>query len=197
MTSVEDAMAAAELGADAIGLVFYKPSPRHVTIEQARAISSALPPFIARVGLFVDAPAAEVRTIAQAAALDTLQFHGDESAENCAAFGRPYIKAVRMHEHIDVHAYRRRYASAAALLLDASVSDKPGGSGQAFDWGRVPKDLDIPVILAGGLTAANVQAAIRQVRPFAVDVSSGIEARKGVKDRRKMSEFMQKVRECQ
>ncbi len=197
MTRVEDAVAAAQLGADAIGLVFYAPSARSVDIERARVISQAMPPFVSRVGLFVDPTPAEVRAIVEGVGLDVLQFYGEESPESYAAFGRPYIKAVRMREDTDLRAYARRYANAAALLLDSYVPEVPGGSGKSFDWGRVPVDCGKAVILAGGLTADNVQDAINRVRPFAVDVSSGIEASKGVKDVAKMRAFMQRVKQCQ
>lgn len=197
MTRVEDAVAAAQLGADAIGLVFYAPSARFVDVERARAISQAMPPFVARVGLFVDPPPAEVRAIVEAVGLDVLQFYGEESPETYAAFGRPYIKAVRMHEDVELRTYAQRYANAAALLLDSYVPEVPGGSGKSFDWGRVPVDCGKAVILAGGLTADNVRDAISRVRPFAVDVSSGIEASKGVKDVTKMRAFMQRVKQCQ
>lgn len=194
ITRVEDGLAAAHFGADAIGLVFYAPSPRHVTVEQARAIARALPPFVTRVGLFVDATADEVCATIEAVGLEILQFHGNEPADTCDAFVRPYIKAVRMAAGVDLHAQQRNYPGAAALLLDAHVEHAPGGSGESFDWGRVPRDLRKPVILAGGLTPANVNNAIMQVRPFAVDVSSGVEKAPGIKDERKISEFMCAVR---
>lgn len=197
MTRVQDALAASALGVDAIGLVFYPPSARCVSVEQARAISRALPPFVTRVGLFVDAPGEEVRAIADAVGLEMLQFHGEEPEDVYAAFGRPYIKAVRMRAGLDLGAYAGRYPRAAALLVDSYVPDVAGGSGQSFDWRQVPADLGKPVILAGGLTAENVCQAIMQVHPFAVDVSSGIEASAGTKDLAKMHAFMQRVRECQ
>ncbi len=194
ITRVEDGLAAAHFGADAIGLVFYAPSPRHVTVEQARVISRALPPFVTRVGLFVDATADEVYATIEAVGLEVLQFHGNEPAESCDAFARPYIKAVRMVAGVDLHAQQSNYPGAAALLLDAHVEHAPGGSGELFDWGRVPRDLEKPVILAGGLTPANVHDAIMQIRPFAVDVSSGVEKAPGIKDESKISEFMCAVR---
>ncbi len=197
ITRVADGLAAARLGADAIGLVFYAASPRHVTAEQARAISGALPPFVTRVGLFVDATADQVRATVDAVGLDVLQFHGNEPADTCGAFARPYIKAVRMAAGIDLHAQQSSYPGAAALLLDAHVEHLPGGSGTTFDWGRVPRDLEKPLILAGGLTPANVNDAIVQVRPFAVDVSGGVEKAPGIKDESKISEFMRCVRESQ
>ncbi|MFQ5994721.1 MAG: phosphoribosylanthranilate isomerase [Acidiferrobacterales bacterium] len=197
ITRIEDGLAAARFGADAIGLVFYRASRRCVTVEQARAITCALPPFIARVGLFVDAAAEEVQVALRAIRLDLLQFHGNESAEVCNAFHRPYIKAIRMAEEIDLYAAQATYASAVGLLLDTHVPELPGGSGDTFNWARVPYDLEKPVILAGGLTAANVQEAIKGVRPFAVDVSSGVESVPGIKDPEKISEFIRKVREIE
>ncbi len=197
ITRVDDALAAASLGADAIGLVFYEVSPRHVSLEQARAIARALPPFVTRVGLFVDVLADQIREAIQFAGIDILQFHGDRPAETYAAFGRPYIKAIRMADNVDLHAQQQAYPDAAAFLLDAYVPHVQGGSGTTFDWNRVPRDLQKPVILAGGLTAANVREAITKVRPFAVDVSSGVEKAKGIKDIDKMSTFIDSVRACQ
>lgn len=195
ITRVEDGVTAAQLGADAIGVVFYPPSPRHVSIEQAQTITRSLPPFVTRVGLFVDATEEQVDAAVSAVGLDLLQFNGDETAEDCRAFGLPYIKAIRMQREVDLYASQRDYADASGLLLDAYVAGAPGGSGESFDWRRVPTDLAKPIILAGGLTAANVKAAIKEVRPFAVDVSSGVETSKGIKDPEKISAFIQSVRE--
>lgn len=173
----EDAQAAAQAGADAIGLVFYQRSPRAVSAEQARAVLTALPPFVSTVGLFVNAPEAAVREILSEVPLDLLQFHGDESPEYCQGFERPWIKAVRMHAGQDLYQQCRRFASARALLVDAWVPDRFGGTGETFDWKRIPADLDLPVVLAGGLSPDNVGEAVRQVRPWAVDVSGGVEER--------------------
>ncbi len=197
ITRVDDALAAASLGADAIGLVFYEVSPRHVSLEQARTIARALPPFVTRVGLFVDILADQIRQAIQFAGIDMLQFYGDQPAATYAAFGRPYIKAIRMADDADLYAQQRAYADAAGLLLDAYDPHVHGGSGTVFDWNRVPRDLHKPVILAGGLTASNVREAITRVRPFAVDVSSGVEKAKGIKDIGKMSAFIDTVRACQ
>lgn len=197
ITRIEDGLAAARLGADAIGLVFYEATPRYVTIDQACAIAQALPPFVTRVGLFVDADAEKVRATISAVGLDILQFHGEESAETYRAFDRPYIKAVRMRDDVDLHAQRRAYPDAIGLLLDTYVKHAPGGSGKTFDWRLVPRDLEKPIILAGGLTADNVKDAIKVVQPFAVDVSSGVEETKGIKDPKKISVFIEKVRENQ
>lgn len=177
LTRPEDAVTAARLGADAIGLVFHEPSPRAVTVDTARRILAALPPFVTTVGLFVDAPEARVREVLARVPLDLLQFHGDETPDYCAGFGRPWYKAVRMHADMDLHAACERYAGARALLVDAWVADLPGGTGQTFDWDRVPAELALPVVLAGGLSPDNVGEAIARVRPWAVDVSGGVEER--------------------
>lgn len=193
ITQVADAMAAVDHGADAIGFVFHEPSPRHITADAARAISQALPPFITRVGLFVNAETEFVAQTLAAVPLDLLQFHGDESAEFCAGFGRPYIKAITMVDGVDLHQQVKRYSTAAALLVDAYSTDVKGGSGKSFDWSVLPHDLGKALILAGGLTADNVVAAIQQVQPFAVDVSSGVESSKGIKDVDKIAAFMKEV----
>jgi phosphoribosylanthranilate isomerase len=197
ITRPEDGVAAARLGADAIGLVFYAPSPRHVTIAQAQAVCAALPPFVTVVGLFVDAPAPEVLAVLQAVPLDVLQFHGDEAPAYCAAFGRPWLKALRMRDGLDVAAEARRYAGAQGLLLDAYQPGQPGGTGTAFDWQRMPQGLDLPLILAGGLTPDNVAEAITVARPYAVDVSGGVEQAKGIKSADKMAAFMREVERVQ
>lgn len=193
ITRPGDGVTAAELGADAIGLVFYPPSPRFVAVETARRIVAALPPFVAVVGLFVNAESAAVQTILASVPLHLLQFHGDESSAYCAQFGRPYLKAVPMGADTDVHDYERRFATAAGLLLDSHSGGKGGGSGQGFDWSRIPAERHKPLILAGGLHPGNVAAAIRQVRPYAVDVSSGVEAARGIKDAELMRAFLRGV----
>lgn len=175
ITSVSDAIAAAEAGADAIGLVFYPPSPRAIDARQAAEIIKALPPFVTTVGLFVDASAAEISAILDQAPLDVLQFHGDESPEFCRSASRPWIKAVRMRDDIDLYHMCHQYTGARGLLLDTYVPGTPGGTGATFNWQRVPKDLPLPVVLAGGLDADNVATAIAQVKPWAVDVSGGVE----------------------
>lgn len=194
ITRVEDALAAAEAGADAIGLVFYAKSPRAVSVQQAREIIAALPPFVTSVGLFVDASRCELGEILDAVALDLLQFHGDETPDECDHYGRPYIKALRVKPGDDIAAQVARYANARGVLLDTFVPGIPGGTGEAFDWSLVPAQLSKPVILAGGLTAANVAQAIGQVRPFAVDISGGVESAKGIKDAAKIHAFMEAVR---
>ena len=181
------------LGVDAIGLVFYASSPRAVTHEQAQAIVAALPPFVTVVGLFVDAAVPEIEAVLQAVRIDALQFHGDESAAQCGRYGRPYIKALRMHAGRDVAASVSEYAGARGVLLDTHHDQHAGGTGEPFDWARVPERLALPVILAGGLNPQNVAAAVRQVRPYAVDVSGGVESAKGIKEQQKMAAFIHEV----
>lgn len=194
ITRVEDALVAAAAGADAIGLVFYARSPRAVGIEQARAIIAALPPFVTTVGLFVDADRAELDRILAQVPLDLLQFHGDEPAALCEGFGRPYIKALRVKAGDDIAAQVDRYPGASGVLLDTYVEGVPGGTGEAFDWSLVPENLAKPVILAGGLHAGNVADAVVRVRPYAVDVSGGVEASKGIKDAEKIGAFVRAAR---
>ena len=194
ITRVEDALAAAAAGADAIGLVFYAKSPRAVSIEQARAIIAALPPFVATVGLFVDIECDELQRILASVPLDLLQFHGDESPEQCESINRPYIKALRVKAGDDIAAQVNRYPGAKGILLDTYVEGVPGGTGEAFDWSLVPEGLSKPVILAGGLHADNVASAVARVRPYAVDVSGGVEASKGIKDAEKIAAFIRAAR---
>ena len=193
ITRIEDALIAAEAGADAIGLVFYAKSPRAVSIQQARDIVAALPAFVTTVGLFVNASREELNDVLAGVALDLLQFHGDESPTECESYQRPYIKALRVKPGDDIAQLAAPYAKARGILLDTYVPGVPGGTGAAFDWSLVPSGLLQPLILAGGLSAANVQAAIEQVRPYAVDVSGGVEAGKGIKDAAKIRAFMQAV----
>ncbi|KAF1056220.1 MAG: N-(5'-phosphoribosyl)anthranilate isomerase [Pseudomonas delhiensis] len=195
ITRVEDALAAAEAGADAIGLVFYAKSPRAVTIQQARAIIAALPPFVTSVGLFVDASRCELGEILDAVPLDLLQFHGDEAPEACAGHGRPYMKALRVKAGDDIAARIAAYPQASGILLDTYVEGVPGGTGAAFDWSLVPAERARPIVLAGGLTPENVGEAIRQVRPYAVDVSGGVEVGKGIKSAERIRAFIRACRE--
>ena len=190
----EMARHAARSGADAIGLVFHKPSPRYVTLEQAARVAEALPPYVMAVGLLVDLAEGEVREILSKVPLQMLQFQGNEPVEFCEAFGMPYVRAVRIEEGTDLVEYARRFSRARALLLDAHVPGLAGGTGRSFDWKVIPRDLPIPVILSGGLTVENVGRAVREVKPWAVDVSSGVEAGRGVKDPRKIEEFIRSVR---
>lgn len=194
ITRAADALVAAEAGADAIGLVFYSKSPRAVSIAQAREIIAALPPFVTTVGLFVNASRCEINETLDAVALDVLQFHGDETPADCEGFHRPWYKALRVRAGNDIRAEAARYAGASAVLLDTFVDGVPGGTGEMFDWSLVPADLPKPLILAGGLTPQNVQQAIERVRPFAVDVSGGVELSKGVKDAARVREFIGQVR---
>jgi phosphoribosylanthranilate isomerase len=196
ITRVEDARAAAEAGAEAVGLVFDPGSPRCVTLEQALAIIESVPPFVTVVGLFVDSPVERVRAVLERARLGLLQFHGAETPEQCRVYGRPYVKAVRMRAGVDLCGEERRYGDAVGLVLDTFVPGQSGGSGRTFDWTMIPRDLRKPVILAGGLTPDNVGDAIRQVRPAAVDVSSGVESARGIKDKKKIMAFIRSVREA-
>ena len=194
VTRVEDARAAAELGADAIGLVFYAPSPRNVDPEQARAIIAAVPPFVTIVGLFVDPTLDQVESVLRRCSFGLLQFHGEEAPDFCSRFGLPYVKAARVRAGADLVQYLSPYHTARGWLLDAYHDRLYGGTGASFDWNLIPRDLARPVILSGGLGPDNVGAAVRQVRPWAVDVSSGVETAKGVKDAAKIAAFVAGVK---
>ena len=196
ITRIEDALAAAEAGADAIGFVFYAKSPRAVDVRQARAIIAELPPFVTTVGLFVNASRCELNEILEVVALDLLQFHGDETPQDCEGYHRPWIKALRVRPGDDLEAACQLYAGSRGILLDTYVAGVPGGTGEAFDWSLVPAHLSKPIILAGGLSADNVGQAIAQVRPYAVDVSGGVEQAKGIKDAAKIEAFMQAVKQA-
>ncbi|MGB4812792.1 MAG: phosphoribosylanthranilate isomerase [Methylophilaceae bacterium] len=193
ITRVEDALSAVQHGADAIGLVFYTPSPRCVNVAQAIEIVKCLPAFISVVGLFVNADSSHIKTILSAVRLDMLQFHGNETPDECSQFGLPYLKAVRVKADTNLLQYTKDFSDAKALLLDTYTEGTHGGTGQVFDWNLIPKNLSKPVILAGGLTALNITQAIKQVNPYAVDVSGGVEAEKGIKDATKIAAFMQQV----
>ena len=193
ITRGEDARAAVDAGAHALGYVFYRASPRYIEPSAARDIITRLPPFTTSVGLFVDPERAFVSSVLETAPLDVMQFHGDEEPDFCGSFRRPYIKAVRMKPDVDLHKVCRRYPDAAALLLDGYSGTAPGGTGMSFDWSIIPSGLPIPVILAGGLTAANVRRAIEVCKPYAVDVSSGVELDKGIKDKGAMIAFIREV----
>ncbi len=194
ITRQRDAWDAIKLGADAIGLVFYPPSPRAVTVEQAVEIVRQLSPFISVVALFVDASRDEVAAVLKQVRVDLIQFHGNETPDDCCGYGRPWIKAVRMRENTDLHAIKKKYAGASALLLDTYQPGKPGGTGAAFDWRAIPTELASEIVLAGGLSAENIETAIRQVKPYAVDVSGGVEQKKGIKDANKIAAFMRGVK---
>lgn len=195
LTRPEDVRAAVDAGADAVGFVFHRASPRAVAVDEAARLCRLLPPFVAAVGLFVDAPEPEIRLVLDRVPLDLLQFHGEEPPELCAGFGRRWIKAIRMSPGVDLEARARVYRDAVGLLLDAYDPILAGGTGKTFDWGRVPRDLGIPIILAGGLGPDNVAEAVQRVRPFGVDVSGGVESSKGIKDPAKISAFMRGVRD--
>jgi phosphoribosylanthranilate isomerase len=193
ITRVEDALIAVGQGADAIGLVFYPPSPRYVTPAQAAEIVNALPAFITVVALFVDACSADVEAVLSQVNIDLIQFHGQESADECRQYGKSYMKAIRVKSDTNLVQYETEYSDAKALLLDAYAEGVPGGTGQVFDWTVIPKSLSKPIVLAGGLDAENVEQAIRQVKPYAVDVSGGVEFKKGIKDAAKIAAFMRGV----
>lgn len=193
ITRVEDAKTAVDAGADAIGLVFYEPSPRYVRIQQAREIAASVPAFVSVVALFVNADAEYVQDVLNSVRIDLLQFHGDEENGFCSQFQRPFIKAQRVRETSDVVASCVRFPDALAILLDSYKPGVPGGTGESFDWSLIPKSQTKPLILAGGLTPENVAPAIKQVQPFAVDVSGGVEQSKGIKDPAKIDAFLSEV----
>lgn len=206
ITRLQDLHAACQAGADALGFVFYEKSPRQVTIATAAALLRELPPFVQSVGLFVNAEPAFIEAVLQAVPLDLLQFHGDETPADCVRFGRPYIKAVRVNRDTDLLKCAADFATARGLLLDAYVPGVPGGTGERFDWSLIPPDLPKPVILSGGLSPDNVAEAVQRVRPWAVDVSSGVEAAmllngaavaaKGIKDAHLIAQFIAKAKEA-
>jgi phosphoribosylanthranilate isomerase len=193
MTRVEDIQAAAQAGADAIGLVFYPPSPRFLSLDWARQLAGEVPPFVSTVALFVNPAAAEVHTVLERVKPAMLQFHGEESPVFCAQFGVPYVKACRMKPGIDLLEYLRPFSGAAGWLVDSHVEEY-GGVGESFDWSLIPAERSHPLILSGGLHRENVREAVRRVRPWAVDVSSGVESAKGIKDAAKIAAFVAEVR---
>jgi len=194
LTRVEDAFAAADAGADAIGLVFYAPSPRCVAPGVAAGIVAGLPPFVSSVALFVNPSKAEVDAVLAACPVSALQFHGEESAAFCRQFGLPFLKAARVRAGLDLINYLSEFHDASGWLLDAFHEDAYGGKGAVFDWELIPAGLQRPLVLSGGLDAANVAEAVRRVRPWAVDVSSGVEAGKGIKDAAKIAHFIREVK---
>ncbi|ADE12344.1 phosphoribosylanthranilate isomerase [Sideroxydans lithotrophicus] len=195
ITRAEDALAVARSGADAIGFVFYDKSPRYVTPQQAAKLARAVPPFVTLVGLFVNSSDEYVRDVLAQVPLDVLQFHGEETPEFCRQFGRPYLKAIRVKPGVDLVQCAASYSAAQGLLLDAFVEGTQGGTGESFDWSLIPRELSLPLILSGGLHAGNVAEAIRKIRPYAVDVSSGVEAAKGIKDAAKVAAFINEVKQ--
>ena len=193
---MQDLHAACAAGADALGFVFYENSPRHLATDAAAALLRELPPFVQSVGLFVDAAPAFVESVLDRVPLDLLQFHGDETAADCARYGRPWIKAVRVTAETNLLECAAAFGAARGLLLDAYVAGVPGGTGARFDWNLIPPGLPAPLVLSGGLTPDNVADAVRQVRPWAVDVSSGVESARGIKDARKIAQFIARAKEA-
>jgi len=196
ITRLQDLHAACDAGADALGFVFYEKSPRHLAIDSAAMLVRALPPFVQSVGLFVNAEPAFIERVLRAVPLDLLQFHGDETPADCMRYGRPWIKAVRVNRDTDLLECAADFDAARGLLLDAYVAGVPGGTGERFDWSLIPPHLSRPIVLSGGLTPDNVAEAVRRVRPWAVDVSSGVEAAKGIKDAHKIARFIAKAKEA-
>jgi len=194
-TRVDDAVNAAHLGVDAIGLVFYSPSPRNIEIDQAIKIVNALPVFVSIVALFVDEQELRIREVLKKVAIDCLQFHGDEPADACRQYGKRYMKAIRMRPETNITRIAHDYHDAAGLLLDAYQPGTKGGTGLQFDWNMIPKECTLPIVLAGGLDVTNVRQAISKVKPYAVDVSSGVEVAQGIKDTVKMAAFVKEVNE--
>ncbi len=193
MTRSEDVAAAAELGVDAVGMVFYAKSPRNLSVERAQALVAGMPPFVTVTALFLDPEPELVHEVMGRTRIELLQFHGVEPPEFCRSFGRPYIKAVPMGSQVDLHEYARRHNQAAALLLDSHAAGQKGGTGKSFDWSAIERPDGLPLILAGGLKPENVATAIRLVRPYGVDVASGVESAPGIKDREKMAAFVHEV----
>lgn len=193
ITSLDDALQAIEAGADALGFVFYEPSPRYVEPETVKRIIGALPPFVTTVGLFVNAEASYVSEVVSLTSLSLIQFHGNETEDFCSSFGIPYIKAVRVQSAKDIIEADKEYVSAQGILLDAYKKGVPGGTGESFDWALIPENINKPMILAGGLSVSNVGQAVNTVRPYAVDVSGGVELHKGVKDHAKVTRFIEEV----
>lgn len=190
---LDDALKAVEFGADAIGLIFVEKSPRYASLTDARVIAESMPPFVTVVGLFMDASAETVREALKVVPLNLLQFHGEETPEFCDQFEMPYIKVLRMRENANIVAFAQEYPNAAGILLDAYHKGVGGGTGQTFDWDLIPENLPLPLILAGGLNPDNVASAVETVRPYAVDVSSGVESEPSIKDHKKIEQFIKEV----
>jgi len=195
ITRIEDALTAIRLGANAIGFIFWDKSARYIDPKEARKIVMALPPFVTVVGVYVNPSSEWVEETCSIAGLNLLQFHGDELPEFCSQFPLPYIKAVRIRSGIDLLQYAAQYSSSNGLLLDSYVEGVPGGTGRTFEWSLIPENLSLPLIVSGGLDAKNVCEAIRKAKPWAVDVSSGVEITKGIKDADKIAAFMTGVRD--
>ncbi len=195
LTRAQDVRAAVDHGADAIGFVFYASSPRAVSIAQAAQLVALLPPFVASVGLFVNATEDDINCVLERVPLQLLQFHGDEAEADCARFGRPWIKAARMRAGVDLVEFASFHPGASGVLVDAFVEGY-GGGGKTFDWSLIPQGFGRPLVLSGGLDADNVVDAVRRIRPWAVDVSSGVESDKGIKDTAKIAAFIAGVRDA-
>ena len=189
---LDDALKAVECGADAIGLIFVEKSPRYASLTDARLIAESLPPFVTVVGLFMNPTEEEVREALKVVPINLLQFHGEESPAFCDQFDTPYIKVLRMRENVNIIAFAQEYSNASGILLD-TYHEKGGGSGESFDWNLIPEEVSFPLILAGGLNPENVAAAIEKVKPYAVDVSSGVESGPAVKDHKKIEQFIKEV----
>ncbi|NBQ33767.1 MAG: phosphoribosylanthranilate isomerase [Gammaproteobacteria bacterium] len=194
LTDPENSKQIASLDIHAIGLVFFNESPRAVSIEQANEIIQELPPFINKVGLFVNANSNFVDQVLNSVNIDTIQFHGDESSSDCSQFQMPFIKAIRMREGINLLSQAEEFSSASGLLLDSFEEDSYGGTGKSFDWNLIKNNLDLPIILAGGLNKDNIMSAIEKTQPYAIDISSGVEVDKGIKDIEKTKEIIEIVK---
>jgi phosphoribosylanthranilate isomerase len=194
ITRAQDATALVQSGADALGLVFFPKSPRHVTLQQARKIATGIAPFVTVTGLFVNASADSIKEVLASVPLGLLQFHGEETNDQCNCFGLPFIKSIPMKSGTDLLSLMSAYPDAAGFLLDAWQPETRGGGGIVFDWEQIPEGIHTPIVLAGGLTPANVATAIRTVKPYAVDVSTGVERDKGITSREKIEAFMREVR---
>jgi phosphoribosylanthranilate isomerase len=196
ITRLEDAKASVRAGCDALGFVFYKESPRYIALDAFKVIVKELPPFVTKTGLFVNADPAEIEEVIQSGFVNVLQFHGDETPDFCRQFNFPYIKAVAVSSSVDLIQYAKDFHDAEALLLDAYHEHLKGGTGQTFDWNLIPQSLSKPIVLAGGLTVDNVKEAIKKVKPYAVDVSGGVEESKGIKNSLKIQAFIKETQDA-
>jgi len=196
ITRLEDAKASVRAGCDALGFVFYKESPRYIALDAFKVIVKELPPFVTKTGLFVNADPAEIEEAIQSGLVNVLQFHGDETPDFCRQFNFPYIKAVAVSSSVDLIQYAKDFHDAEALLLDAYHEHLKGGTGQTFDWNLIPQSLSKPIVLAGGLTVDNVKEAIKKVKPYAVDVSGGVEESKGIKNSHKIQAFIKETQDA-
>jgi phosphoribosylanthranilate isomerase len=196
ITRLEDAKASVRAGCDALGFVFYKESPRYIALDAFKVIVKELPPFVTKTGLFVNADPAEIEEAIQSGLVNVLQFHGDETPDFCRQFNFPYIKAVAVSSSVDLIQYAKDFHDAEALLLDTHHEHLKGGTGQTFDWNLIPQTLSKPIVLAGGLTVDNVKEAIKKVKPYAVDVSGGVEESKGIKNSLKIQAFIKETQDA-